>query len=181
MPFLVLIWGKHLEIQKKCCIFATRKQQAMRSPLPKQLLFINLLKSNLNMNENLLIQGKTMSAPVKGMLAAEQFLNDNYLLRRNVLNGKVEFAAKPADGAEPSFLPLTQLVLNSIILQAKRENICDGASPKADIMEYVNSAEVVSFDPIRDYLDHLPAWDGRIMWPSCSIACQASPLSNSRF
>ena len=58
------------------------------------------------MNENLLIQGKTMSAPVKGMLAAEQFLNDNYLLRRNVLNGKVEFAAKPADGAEPSFLPL---------------------------------------------------------------------------
>ena len=40
------------------------------------------------MNENLLIQGKTMSAPVKGMLAAEQFLNDNYLLRRNVLNGR---------------------------------------------------------------------------------------------
>jgi len=113
------------------------------------------------MSKNLLIQGKTMSAPVKGMLAAEQFLNDNYLLRRNVLNGKVEYAVKPADGGEPSFLPLTQLVLNSIILQAKRENICDGASPKADIMEYVNSAEVVSFDPIRDYLDHLPAWDGQ--------------------
>ena len=113
------------------------------------------------MSKNLLIQGKTMSAPVKGMLAAEQFLNDNYLLRRNVLNGKVEYAVKPADGGEPSFQPLTQLVLNSIILQAKRENICDGASPKADIMEYVNSAEVVSFDPIRDYLDHLPAWDGQ--------------------
>ena len=113
------------------------------------------------MSKNLLIQGKTMSAPVKGMLADEQFLNDNYLLRRNVLNGKVEFAVKPADGGEHSFLPLTQLVLNSIILQAKRENICDGASPKADIMEYVNSAEVVSFDPIRDYLDHLPAWDGQ--------------------
>ena len=113
------------------------------------------------MSKNLLIQGKTMSAPVKGMLAVEQFLNDNYLLRRNVLNGKVEFAVKPADGGEHSFLPLTQLVLNSIILQAKRENICDGASPKADIMEYVNSAEVVSFDPIRDYLDHLPAWDGQ--------------------
>jgi predicted P-loop ATPase len=53
------------------------------------------------------------------------------------------------------------LVLNSIILQAKRENICDGASPKPDIMEYVNSAEVDSFDPIRDYLEHLPAWDGQ--------------------
>ena len=77
------------------------------------------------MSKNLLIHGQTM-------LAAEQFLNDNYLLRRNVLNGKVEYAVKPADGGEPSFLPLTQLVLNSIILQAKRENICDGASPKPD-------------------------------------------------
>lgn len=34
MPFWMLIWGKHLEIQKNCYIFATRKQQAMRSPLP---------------------------------------------------------------------------------------------------------------------------------------------------
>ena len=36
------------------------------------------------MSKNLLIHGQTMSAQVKGMLAAEQFLNDNYLLRRNV-------------------------------------------------------------------------------------------------
>ena len=49
------------------------------------------------MSKNLLIHGQTMSAQVKGMLAAEQFLNDNYLLRRNVLNGKVEYAVKPAD------------------------------------------------------------------------------------
>ena len=98
------------------------------------------------MSKNLLIQGKTMSAPVKGMLAAEHFLNENYFLRRNVLNGKVEFAIKPADGGEPSFLPLTQLVLNSMILRAKRENICDGASPKPDIMEYINSAEVSSLE-----------------------------------
>jgi len=51
-----------------------------------------------------------------GMLAIEQFLNDRYLFRRNVLNGKLEFAAKPSEGKEPVYRPLTQQALNSIVL-----------------------------------------------------------------
>ena len=59
------------------------------------------------MTENLLVNGEAMNASLKGMLAAEQFLNDNYLFRRNVLSGKVEFATKAEDGTEPTFRPLT--------------------------------------------------------------------------
>lgn len=52
------------------------------------------------MSKDLLVQGKAANALQVGMLAVEQFLSDRYLLRRNVLNGKVEFAAKPSEGEQ---------------------------------------------------------------------------------
>ena len=108
-----------------------------------------------------LIKGQMLSAQTKGVLAAEQFVIDNYLLRRNVLSGKVEFAPKPAEGKSPTFRPLTLSAVNSIILEAKRLDICEGKNPKSDIMEYINSEDVATFDPISDYLSHLPEWDGK--------------------
>ena len=109
--------------------------------------------------ENLLIEGKTLGAAQTGMLEAELFLSENYLFRRNVLNGKTEFAVKPTGNGEPVWKPLTTSALNSIVIRAKREQVCEG-SPKTDIMEYVNSDEVDMFDPIADYLEGLPEWDG---------------------
>ena len=47
------------------------------------------------MENNLLVNGQTMDSSVQGMLATEQFLSDNYLFRRNVLNGKIEFTNNP--------------------------------------------------------------------------------------
>ena len=111
------------------------------------------------MKEKLLIQGESLQKPVGKTLAAELFLNTRYHLRRNVLNGKLEFAPKTAD--EPSFRPLTQLALNSIILQAKREAICGDENPKSDIVEYVNSEDVIPYNPIQEYLNDLPQWDGQ--------------------
>ena len=122
------------------------------------------------MSEKLLVNGEALNASLTGLLAAEQFLNDHYQFRRNVLSGKVEFAEKTAvntkDGTtvedqEPAFRPLTELALNSIVLKAKREDICEGKSPRTDIEEYINSEEVPSFDPIKDYLNRLPQWDGQ--------------------
>ena len=43
------------------------------------------------MNIKPLINGEAVDASLETTLAIEQFLNDNYLFRRNVLNGKVEF------------------------------------------------------------------------------------------
>ena len=112
------------------------------------------------MEQNLLIDGETLGASQTGMLAAELYLITHYLFRRNVLNGKVEVAVKPAEGQEPLWKPLTQSALNSIIIRAKRACICEDGSPKSDIVEYVNSDEIDIFDPIADYLEHLPKWDG---------------------
>ena len=113
------------------------------------------------MSQNLLIHGEAVNATLEGMLAVEQFLNDKYLFRRNVLNGKVEFSKKPPAGGEPVWRPLTEQALNSVILEAMREDICEGKNPKTDIQTIINSEEVPTFDPIKAYLESLPAWDGQ--------------------
>ena len=91
------------------------------------------------------------------MLAIEMYLVSHYYFRRNVLNGKVEFAEKSAEERmEPQWKPLTQTALNTIIIRAKRDGLCENGSPNSDIVEYVNSEEVDTFDPIAHYLEHLP-------------------------
>ena len=105
------------------------------------------------------LSGGAHNASLTSMLAIEQFLSDNYLFRRNILSGKVEFAVLPA--SEPAFRPLTAEALNSIILRAKREQICEKGNPKATISEYVQSEEVAAYNPIGVFLDNLPQWDGQ--------------------
>jgi predicted P-loop ATPase len=79
-----------------------------------------------------------------------------------VLNGKVEFANKPASGDEAAcFRPLTAEAINSLVIRAKREEVCEKASPRTDIIEYVQSEEVPAHNPIQEYLDSLPRWDGQ--------------------
>ena len=113
------------------------------------------------MKKELLINGGALNAPVFSALAAEQFLTENYSFRRNQLNGKVEFATKSPEGQASDYRPLTQEALNSIILRAKREDICEGSNPKTDIVEFIHSEEVCAYNPIREYLDNLPQWDGQ--------------------
>ena len=113
------------------------------------------------MKEKLCVNGEAMNASLEGMLAVEQFLSENYLFRRNILNGKTEFAAKGADGQpQADYRPLTQEALNSIILRAKRLDIAEG-KPKTDIVEYIHSEEVPAYNPVEEFLNALPAWDGQ--------------------
>ena len=98
------------------------------------------------------------NAALETTLAVELFLNENYCFRRNVLNGKVEFAEK---SDTENWRPLTQEALNSIIRRAKKEQICEKGSPKTEIMEFVYSEDVPVHNPIGDYLKQLPRWDGK--------------------
>ena len=42
------------------------------------------------MSQNLTINGEAVSASQQGPLAVEEFLQENYLFRNNVLSGKVD-------------------------------------------------------------------------------------------
>ena len=95
------------------------------------------------------------------VLSIEVFLNERYLFRHNVLNGKTEFAKRAEDGSVEEYRVLTQKALNSILIQAKREDVFEEGGSKSDIQEYINSEEVEDYDPIQHYLNNLPAWDGK--------------------
>ena len=112
------------------------------------------------MSKELTILGETLGDSQKGMLEVEQFLNDNYRFRFNELSGKVEFVTLPS-GDRSVWRVLTQKALNSIIIHAKRERVCEKGSPKTDIVEMVESDEIESYNPIRYYLGNLPQWDGQ--------------------
>ena len=108
---------------------------------------------------------EAMSASLETTLAIELFLNENYCFRRNVLNGKVEFATKPDaevlpnDGVSEAssdalnWRPLTMEAINSIIRRAKKEQVCEKGSPKTEIMEFVHSEDIPVHNPIGDYLN----------------------------
>ena len=124
---------------------------------------------------------ETPGASQQGTLAIELFLMENYRFRRNILNGKVEFATLPKaaqtaggntvglsgslscgfDEASLEFRTLTPAALNSIVIRAKREEVLEKGSPKSEIKDYVESEEVPEFNPIQVFLDGLPAWDGQ--------------------
>ena len=123
------------------------------------------------MKKELAIRGEALAASQEKTLAVELFLNESYRFRRNILNGKVEFAILPKEtGANPSgasneaelnYRPLTQAALNSIVIRAKREQVIEKGSPKAEITEYVQSEEVPEHNPVQEFLHSLPQWDGQ--------------------
>ena len=108
---------------------------------------------------SLVVVEQPQNVQTESVLIIEQFLNDNYRLRRNVLSGKVEFKSRAELSAE--YRPLTQEALNSIIIQALREGLDEDCNPKADITMYVNSEEVRLYNPVLDFLNDLPQWDGQ--------------------
>jgi len=106
------------------------------------------------------VNGEALNASTEGALIIEQYLQENYLFRRNQLNGKVEFLTKKADSEAGNYRPLTQEALNSIILRVMKEGILEKGDPKKLISLYVKSEEVPMFNPIGEYLNTLPQWDG---------------------
>ena len=124
---------------------------------------------------------ETPGASQLGTLAIELFLMENYRFRRNILNGKVEFATLPKaaqtaegntvgtsdslssgfDEANLQFRTLTPAALNSIVIRAKKEQVLEKGSPKTEITEWVESEEVPEYNPVQYFLGHLPVWDGQ--------------------
>ena len=62
--------------------------------------------------KSLVVVEQPQNVQTASVLIIEQFLNDHYRLRRNVLSGKVEFKVKSELTAD--YRPLTQEALNSL-------------------------------------------------------------------
>ena len=84
------------------------------------------------------------------------FLNTNYELRKNVMRGVAEYRMRTGIGF--SFQDLTEEARNSITMRALEQGI---RCWDKDIRRYVNSEDIERYDPVNDYLEHLPRWDGK--------------------
>ena len=103
---------------------------------------------------------KSLSDAQGAVYLVECFLHENYEFRRNVLSGKTEFRKKTDDDKTQEWSVLTFEAMNSIVRKAKMENISK-KSPRTDIEEFINSDAVANYDPVKDYLNQLPLWDGK--------------------
>ena len=63
--------------------------------------------------------------------------------------------------ADLDYRTLSQAALNSIVIRAKREHVLEKGSPKSEISEYVASEEIPEFNPVQQFLNNLPEWDGQ--------------------
>ena len=101
----------------------------------------------------------TSSEPMEEeLLPAEYFLEQHYNFRRNVLSGMVEY--KKSDEPDEKFVRLTSEALNTIYIMGMRE--MPGVSDlKSGIKIYVESSIPPVYDPIHQWFDNLPQWDGK--------------------
>ena len=83
------------------------------------------------------------------------FLNENYEIRKNVMRGVAEFRERTGIGF--AFRDLTEEARNSITMRALMQGI---KCWDKDIRRYVNSEDIEQYDPLNEFLESLPKWDG---------------------
>ena len=106
---------------------------------------------------------KNIAKPLKNipsetllMMKVDMFLNSNYELRKNVMRGVAEYREKTGLGFD--FQDLTEEARNSITMRALSQGV---RCWDKDISRYVNSDDIALYEPMTDFLDHLPKWDGK--------------------
>ena len=86
----------------------------------------------------------------------EAFLNSRYELRKNVMTGVAQYRSK--DTFDYRFSDLTKEVMNTMSIRALKAGL---DSWDKDIKRYVESTMIPEFDPVNEWLEQLPKWDGR--------------------
>ena len=86
----------------------------------------------------------------------EEFLHRRYMFRRNKVTGDIEYQEKYRYMLW--WKPLTEEARNDINNEAIREGI--KVWPK-DLERILVSERTDEYDPVREWLEHLPQWDGR--------------------
>ena len=86
-------------------------------------------------------------------LQTEEFMKRRYEFRYNTQVGEVEYRER--NSFRFYFNPIDKRVLNSIALDAQAEGI-----PLWD-SRYIYSNRIPVFNPLEDFLYHLPVWDGK--------------------
>lgn len=100
-------------------------------------------------------------APASEVEVVEHFLNENFEFRVNVISDKIEYRKRVAEGEkEEMFRPCTDESLNTIVISARKALAEEVGNPRTLIKEIIHSEGVNRYDPVKEYIDGLPEWDG---------------------
>ena len=88
-------------------------------------------------------------------MQTEIFLNANFELRKNLMTGVAEYREKYAE--DQTFKPLTEEVRNDMTLRAMELGL---KSWDRDVNRFIDSTRIEQYDPVNQWLDRLPKWDG---------------------
>ena len=86
----------------------------------------------------------------------QAIIEQRYELRRNIITGEVQYRRR--DGFNFSFLPLTKRVKNTMTIEALKAGL---KTWDKDLNRFIESELIDEFDPIAEYLNALPQWDGK--------------------
>jgi hypothetical protein len=86
----------------------------------------------------------------------EYFMQTHYEMRKNVMTGVAQYRHR--DGFDYEFHDITDEDRNTMTILAQKEGL---DSWDKDMDRYIHSRLIPQYDPVNDYLDHLPEWDGK--------------------
>lgn len=86
---------------------------------------------------------------------SEAYMRENYTLRLNVMTGSPEYRKK---GSGFGFVPLNQAARNTMTINALKAGL---DSWDRDLNRYIDSNLIPKYEPMGDYISHLPQWDKR--------------------
>lgn len=145
----------HLEIRNQSAI--------QKSDTNENLIWLFSHKPYFNNTNKLFItmEKEVIIAPASEVDVVENFLNENYEFRVNVISDKTEYRKlKVEGGVEDCFRPCTDPALNTIVISARKELAEEVGNPRTLIKELIHSELVKLYDPLKDYVENLPEWDG---------------------
>ena len=90
------------------------------------------------------------------MMKTDIFLNANFEMRKNVMTGVAQYREK--NGYSFEFRDLDDEARNDMTIRAKEMGL---KSWDKDIARFIDSSRIEKYDPVNDWLEHLPKWDGK--------------------
>lgn len=101
-------------------------------------------------------KGSCLTKEQRLSLQMDEFMNRRYEFRYNTQIGEVEYRERFS--FQFYFHPIDKRAQNSIMLDAQSEGI--GVWDR-DIDRYLHSNRVPIYNPLEEFLFHLPHWDGK--------------------
>lgn len=90
------------------------------------------------------------------MMKTDIFLHTHYEMRKNIMTGVAQYRLNNGEG--DMFVDLDDEARNEMTMRAKEMGL---KSWDRDIQRFIESPRIQKYDPVNDWLDHLPQWDGK--------------------